>query len=76
MEANPAKVQMPPPQLIGGYTVVGERRRCRVCDKYTKKMCRDCRDVNVKHYYCKRTCQKKDWPFHKEVCGNSIMITP
>ena len=74
MEANPAKVQMPPPQLIGGYTVVGERRRCRVCDKNTKKVCRDCKDVKVKHYYCCEKCQKIDWPGHRQVCGHRIMI--
>ena len=70
----PAKVQMPPPQYIGGYTVVGERRSCRVCNKYTKKMCRDCRDVNAKQYYCCRKCQKIDWPSHWQVCGHRVMI--
>ena len=70
----PAKVQMPPPQYIGGYTVVGERRRCRACGQYTKKMCRDCRDVNAKQYYCCRKCQKIDWPSHWQVCGHRVMI--
>ena len=70
----PAKVQMPPPQYIGGYTVVGERRRCRVCGKNAKKMCSNCKDVRVKQYYCGEKCQNMDWLGHWQVCGHRVMI--
>ena len=77
MEAYPEKVQMiiPPPQLIGGYAVVGEKRRCRVCGEKTKKICSNCKDVKVKQYYCGEKCQKKDWLCHRVVCRHRIMIT-
>lgn len=38
---------------------------CKTCGKRTKKMCDMCRSLA----YCSRVCQKKDWKFHKEACG-------
>ena len=49
---------------------------CNACGKSPAElMCSDCRkDCNVKHRYCSRECQKKDWSSHKFRCGAQEVV--
>ena len=39
-------------------------RLCDVCGAPSTLLCTACRDIN----YCSRSCQKRDWKFHRELC--------
>lgn len=48
------------------------RKGCSFCKKNAEKMtkCGGCHAA----YYCDRSCQKSDWPEHKERCGKPNVL--
>lgn len=41
-----------------------DKARCNKCGNEASKCCQYCPSV----YYCKKECQRADWPVHKKIC--------
>ncbi|KAJ7078545.1 hypothetical protein B0H15DRAFT_924770 [Mycena belliarum] len=56
------------------YLPLEKLERCHACSKTPKsptlKLCAACGERS----YCSATCQKKDWPSHKVICGKTDRI--